>query len=178
MLIDRYKSIHINFHILKNKKMPTIVLFTKIKAAKKLVFDLSRSIELHKESTKETNEKAIAGRTTGLIELNETVTWRAKHLGVYQNFTSKVTGCRESEYFADKMVSGAFKSFKHEHYFSYKDNTTTLVDVLEYHSPLGFLGKFVDFLFLEKYMKGFLKLRNDTIKEYAETDKWKEILYT
>ena len=85
--------------------MPTIVLFTKIKAAKKIVFDLSRSIELHKISTESTNEKAIAGRTTGLIKLNETVTWRAKHLGVYQNFTSKVTGCKEGEFFADKMVA-------------------------------------------------------------------------
>lgn len=156
--------------------MPTIVLFTKIKAAKKLVFDLSRSIELHKISTESTNEKAIAGKTEGLINLNETVTWRAKHLGVYQNFTSKVTGCRDSDYFADIMVSGAFKSFKHEHFFSFKNNITTLVDVMEYHSPLGFIGKFVDFLFLEKYMTNFLKLRNQTIKEYAESDKWKEIL--
>ncbi|TCI85183.1 SRPBCC family protein [Tenacibaculum sp. M341] len=156
--------------------MPTIVLFTKIKAAKKLVFDLSRSIDLHKISTESTNEKAIAGKTEGLINLNETVTWRAKYLGVYQNFTSKVTGCRDSDYFADIMLSGAFKSFKHEHFFSFKNNITTLVDVMEYHSPLGFIGKFVDFLFLEKYMTNFLKLRNKTIKEYAESDKWREIL--
>ncbi len=156
--------------------MPTIVLFTKIKAAKKLVFDLSRSIDLHKISTESTNEKAIAGKTEGLINLNETVTWRAKHLGVYQNFTSKVTGCRDADYFADIMVSGAFKSFKHEHFFSSKNNVTILVDVMEYHSPLGFIGKFVDFLFLEKYMTNFLKLRNQTIKEYAESDKWREIL--
>ncbi len=156
--------------------MPTIVLFTKIKAAKKIVFDLSRSIELHKISTESTNEKAIAGRTTGLIKLNETVTWRAKHLGVYQNFTSKVTGCKEGEFFADKMVAGAFDSFTHEHYFSHQNNTTTLVDVLYYTSPLGFLGKLVDFLFLEKYMTNFLKLRNRTIKNYAETGEWRNIL--
>lgn len=156
--------------------MPTILLFTKIKAAKKIVFDLSRSIELHKISTKKTNEKAIAGRTSGLIELNETVTWRARHLGVYQNFTSKVTGCREADFFADIMVSGAFKSFKHEHYFSFKENVTTLVDVLEYTSPLGVLGKFVDMLFLKKYMTNFLLERNKTIKEFAETNKWRRIL--
>ena len=102
--------------------MPRIVIFTKIKAPQKLVFDLSRSIELHKTSTKETNEKAIAGKTEGLIELGETVTWRAKHLGVYQNFTSKVTGCNEADYFADEMLSGAFKSFNHEHFFSYEND--------------------------------------------------------
>lgn len=78
--------------------MPTILLFTKIKAAQKIVFDLSRSIELHKISTKKTNETVISGRTSGLIKLNETVTWRAKHLGVYQNFTSKVIGCKEADF--------------------------------------------------------------------------------
>lgn len=156
--------------------MPKIELFTKIKANQKLVFDLSRSIDLHLISTEKTNEKAIAGRTEGLIELGETVTWRAKHLGVYQNFTSKVTGCKEASYFADEMVSGAFKSFHHEHFFSYKNGETILKDVMEFTSPLGILGKLVDFLFLEKYMKGFLIDRNKTIKEFAESDKWKEIL--
>jgi len=156
--------------------MPKIVLKTKIKAPQKLVFDLSRSIDLHIISTDKTNEKAIAGRTEGLIELGETVTWRAKHFGVYQNFTSKVTGCREADYFADEMLSGAFKSFRHEHHFSYENNETILIDIMEFVSPLGWLGNFVDFLFLEKYMKGFLILRNNTIKEFAESDKWKQVL--
>ena len=156
--------------------MPTIMLFTKIKAPKQLVFDLSRSIELHKISTQVTNEKVVAGRKSGLIQLGETVTWRAKHLGVYQNFTSKITGCVPSSYFADKMVKGAFKKFRHEHFFSHQNNTTLLVDVMEYISPLGVLGKFVDYLFLEKYMTRFLVERNNTIKSYAESGKWKEII--
>ena len=156
--------------------MPKIVLETIIKAPQKLVFDLSRSIDLHIISTDKTNEKAIAGRTEGLIELGETVTWRAKHLGIYQNFTSKVIGCKEPEYFADIMLKGAFKSFKHEHFFSYENNETILVDVMEYVSPIGIIGRLVDALFLKNYMKGFLVLRNNTIKEFAESDKWKEII--
>ncbi len=69
--------------------MPKIHLQTFIKAKKELVFDLSRSIDLHLLSTKKTNEKAIAGKTSGLMELNDTVTWRAKHLGIYQNLNPK-----------------------------------------------------------------------------------------
>lgn len=156
--------------------MPIIIIHTKIKAPQKLVFDLSRSIDLHLISTEETNEKAISGRTEGLIELGETVTWRAKHLGVYQNFTSKVTGCKEADYFADEMLSGAFKSFHHEHFFSYENGETILKDIMVFTSPLGWLGKFVDFLFLKNYMKGFLIQRNDTIKEFAESERWKEII--
>ena len=156
--------------------MPTIRLITKIKAKQNIVFDLSRSIDLHLISTEETNEKAIAGRTSGLIKLAETVTWRAKHLGIYQNFTSKIIGCSKSDYFADEMLSGAFKSFKHEHFFTYKNGETILEDIMVYKSPLGLLGRIVDFLFLENYMTYFLKKRNETIKQFAESDRWKEIL--
>jgi hypothetical protein len=46
--------------------MPTIIIETIIKTDKQIVFDLSRSIDLHKISTKETNEEAIAGVTSGL----------------------------------------------------------------------------------------------------------------
>lgn len=71
--------------------MPKIEFKTKIYADKIVVFDLSRSIDLHKISTRHTNEEAIFGKTSGLIELNESVTWRAKHFGFYQTLTSKIT---------------------------------------------------------------------------------------
>ncbi|WP_373516521.1 hypothetical protein [Pricia sp.] len=70
--------------------MPRIELRTEIKADKEIVFDLSRSIlDLHRISTEYTNEEAIAGKTSGLIGLNESVAWKAKHFGIYQRLTSK-----------------------------------------------------------------------------------------
>lgn len=93
--------------------MTTIHLETNINAHVEQVFDLSRSIDLHLESTAKTNERAIAGVTSGLIEYGETVTWRAKHFGVYQNFTSKITQYDYPNSFTDEMQKGAFKSFKH-----------------------------------------------------------------
>ena len=54
--------------------MTTIYLETEIKAPLHQVFDLARSIDFHIISAKKTKEKVIAGRTSGLIELSETVT--------------------------------------------------------------------------------------------------------
>jgi hypothetical protein len=56
--------------------MPRIEIETKIKAGNYIVFDLSRSIDLHKTCTKHTNETAIAGKMSGLIGLGESVTWK------------------------------------------------------------------------------------------------------
>ena len=156
--------------------MPILKLKTIINADIQIVFDLSRSIDLHKISTKHTNEEAVAGKTSGLIELGEQVTWRAKHFGMYQNLTSKITNYKNPNYFTDEMVSGAFKSFKHEHHFEYINNQTVITDHFEYISPFGVFGKLIDSLFLKKYMINLLDKRNQTIKEFAESDKWKKVL--
>ena len=156
--------------------MPTIRIETKIKANKNIVFDLSRSIDLHKESTKHTNEEAIAGITSGLIGKGESVTWRAKHFGLYQNLTSKITEFERPDYFVDEMEKGIFKRFKHEHFFEEKDGQTVMKDVFDYESPLGVLGKIADQLFLKSYMKRLIEKRNETIKEFAESDKWKKMI--
>lgn len=156
--------------------MPKIVLRTEIKADRDVVFDLSRSIDLHAKSTESTNEKAIAGKISGLMGLEESVTWRAKHFGFYQKLTSKITKFDRPKCFTDEMVKGAFKGFKHDHYFTPLDNGTLMTDVFEYESPFGILGKLVDKLFLKKYMTEFLAERNRIIKEYAESNKWKEIV--
>ncbi|MFY1046691.1 SRPBCC family protein [Chryseobacterium sp. GP-SGM7] len=97
--------------------MSKIHLKTIINANIQTVFDLSRDIDLHQKSTSKTNEKAIAGRTFGLIELSETVTWRAKHLGFYQTHQSKIIEMKKPHYFTDVMIKGRFKSFKHQHIF-------------------------------------------------------------
>lgn len=156
--------------------MPKIELQTKIKAEKRIVFDLSRSIDLHKISTKHTNEKAIAGRMSGLIELNESVTWKAKHFGVTQKLTSKITEFEKPNYFTDEMVEGAFKKFRHEHHFSSFENGTLMIDIFDYESPFGIVGQIADKLFLKKYMKNLLNKRNLVIKDFAESEKWKDII--
>ena len=51
-----------------------------------------------------------------------------------------------------------------------------MTDYFEYVSPFGSIGKLVDFLFLKTYMTNLLDKRNQTIKEFAESDKWKSVL--
>jgi len=156
--------------------MPKIETNVIIKADINLVFDLSRSVDLHKISTQQTNEEAIAGVTSGLIGKNEIVTWRAKHFGIYQNLTSRITGFKKPDYFIDEMVEGTFKRFKHKHIFTDINGHTLMTDIFDYTSPLGILGKIADLLFLKNYLARFLEKRNETIKHFAESDRWKEVL--
>lgn len=156
--------------------MPRIELRTEIKADKEILFDLSRSIDLHKISTERTKEIAIAGKTSGLIGLNESVTWRAKHFGIYQNLTSKITQFNRPIYFADEMVKGAFSRFKHEHHFVDLNGGTMMTDIFDYKTPLEILGLLADKIFLKNYMTNLLVERNRIVKEFAESNKWKKNL--
>lgn len=157
--------------------MPVIELETFIRADINTCFDLSRSIDLHTLSTAKTKEKAIAGKTSGLIELNETVTWQATHFGVRQKFTSKITAFHRPFHFRDEQQKGPFRFFAHDHYFSETDTGTLMKDVLHFQSPAGLLGKLADRLVLIRYLRKFLTARNEMIRHFAETGKGAGLLY-
>lgn len=149
--------------------MSKIHLTTIIEADINTVFDLARDIDLHQKSTSKTNERAIAGRTSGLIEEGETVTWKAKHLGIVQTLTTKIVSMNKPSDFTDSMVKGAFKSMKHQHIFKQEGKNTIMTDIFEFQSPFGMIGKIFNKLFLENYMKNFLLERNKLIKTTAES---------
>lgn len=156
--------------------MPKIELQTFIKAEIEICFDLARSIDLHTISTSKTNEKAIDGRTQGLIESNEFVTWEATHFGIRQKLTSKITAFDRPFHFRDEQIKGIFKFIKHDHYFEQKNDGVLMKDVFVYEAPFGVIGKLVEQLVLTNYLKKFLIERNEVIKNYAETDLYKILL--
>jgi len=148
--------------------MTTINLTTKIKAPKQTVFDASRNIDVHQQSASKSNEKAIAGVTSGLINFNETVTWRGKHFGFYLTHKSRITKMAFHDYFVDEMERGKFKTFKHEHFFEEENGITIMKDKLQYETPFGIFGELFDILFLEKHLTRFLLERNKILKEISE----------
>lgn len=156
--------------------MPTIHLTTFIAAPADRVFDLSRSIDLHKESMSKHKEEAVAGTRFGLIEKDETVTWKAKHLFKVRLLKSRITAMKRPDMFTDEMVEGDFRNMKHEHHFKPCDNGTIMIDIIEFESPYGRIGKTFNTLYLTRYLRKLIEERNKTIKAFAEGDKWKKIL--
>lgn len=148
--------------------MPSIRIELLINAPAEVIFDLARSIDIHAKSTAQTKERPIGGRTSGLIELGETVTWEAIHFGIKQKLTAKITEMDRPYYFVDEQVRGAFKNFKHSHEFVPAEGGTRMIDLFVYTSPMGVLGKLADKWFLEAYMRNFLMQRNLYIKFAAE----------
>src|SRR6476660_8906395 len=97
--------------------MTEIYLTTRIDAAPETVADLSRNVDLHQHSMQHTGEQAIAGVTSGLINLGETVTWKEKHFGIWLTHKSCITALQHPDYFVDEIEEGYFKAFRHFHHF-------------------------------------------------------------
>lgn len=126
---------------------------------------------------KHTGEQAIAGVTTGLIAAGDTVTWRARHLGLRQHLTSRITLMDPPNRFIDEQVAGAFRSFSHEHSFrEVAPGRTRLTDTFEFASPLGPLGRAADALFLTRYMRSLLAGHQQRLKAALEGDGWRRFI--
>ncbi len=148
--------------------METIVIETEIHAPPQECFDAARDLDLHVESLAHTREKAVAGKTSGLIGMGEEVTWRGRHFGVYQHFTSRITAFDPPHYFRDAMQRGAFRTFVHDHFFISTSTHTTMRDVLVFAAPLGVPGRAVEKLVLRRYLHRLLTGRAAVIKAAAE----------
>lgn len=148
--------------------MTQIKTSTIINAPIEIVFNNCRNIDVHQYSASKTNEKAIAGRTSGLINKGETVTWIGKHFGIYIQHQSIISEMDFPNYFVDEQLIGHFKSFKHQHFFIQKENLTIMTDILDYETPFGFIGKLFDKLLLVNHLTNFIIYRNTILKELSE----------
>ncbi len=131
--------------------MTVIELKTEIKSNIERCFDLTRDIDIHKLSAEKTNEIVIAGRTSGLCELGDKITWEASHFGIRQRLSVEITKFKKPHFFEDKMTKGAFKSMRHEHHFKENNGRTLMIDKFEYQVPFGLVGQVFDKFILKSY---------------------------
>jgi ligand-binding SRPBCC domain-containing protein len=138
-------------------------------------FDLARTVEVHLVGNVHWGESAVAtgGVTSGLISNGESVTWRAKHFGVWHVLTSKITEMDRPAYFQDTMTQGIFRSMQHDHWFrSLSSEETGMLDVFCFAAPLPSLGRLAEVAFLRRYMRNLLRERNAVLKQVAESSDW------
>lgn len=152
---------------------------TVIRAPLERCFDLARSVEVHLLGNVHFGEQTVAtgGVTSGLIDLEQRVTWRAKHFGVWHNLTSEITAMQRPAYFQDTMVRGIFQCMTHDHYFRpLPSGETEMKDVFCFAAPLPVLGFLAEVLVLRRYMRNLLQERNGIIKQVAESSEWQKYL--
>lgn len=103
-------------------------------------------------------ERAIAGVMSGAIGLGETVTWRARHFGIWFTMSSRITDLERPHRFVDEQVRGPFRSFRHEHAFRTESGLTVMTDTLTIRSPI--FGRLAERLVRVPYLRRLIRERN------------------
>jgi len=131
---------------------------------------------MHKASMSNFNEELVNGPMNDLAELGNEITWKAKHLFKNRILKVKIVDLKKFEYFTDEQLMGDFKMMKHEHHFKPIENGVFMIDFFHFESPYGQVGKWFNQAYLLGYMRKLLTQRNELIKKYAESEKWRVIL--
>lgn len=144
----------------------TFVERTVIDAPLEAVWTNSLSIDVHLASMRRSSERAVAGVVSGLIGLDETVTWRARHFGLWFEMTSRITELDPYRRFVDEQTTGPFQSFRHEHEFTWRQGHTEMVDIVHLASPI--LPRSTEAMILLPYMRRLIRQRNAHLVRSSE----------
>ena len=136
----------------------TFTLVTETPLSVEALFDLSLDIDAHVASMARSRERAVAGVVSGRIGLGETVTWRARHLGVWWTMTSQITTLDRPTRVVDQQVRGPFRSFIHEHRFERLEAGSRMTDTVTLASPV--FGSLAERLVLVPYLRRLIRNRN------------------
>jgi ligand-binding SRPBCC domain-containing protein len=142
-----------------------IDLTTVIRAPLEQVFDICLDVDVHGASMVGSGERVVAGVASGRMALGESVTWSARHFGVRWQMTSQITAYDRPRRFVDEQVTGPFRRWHHEHTFNWDETAkaTVMREVIQFAAPFGVLGRLVDAILLERYMRRLIQDRNSHV---------------
>ncbi len=133
-------------------------------------FALSTSVEVvHREL----HMTPVEGRTSGLVQSGDYIRWEGMQLGFWNYHVSKIYDFESPFYFRDRMISGRFKRFEHDHRLTPSPDGTLLNDEIRFDMPFGLLGHAVGALILEPHVTKLLHRRFRLIKRLAEGEGWR-----
>ena len=146
-----------------------LVVETVIHAPVERCFDMARDVAAHVESAAFSGEKLVPpGKLEGTLGLGDLVAFEGRHFGMRQRFVARITEVTPPRRFVDEMVTGAFRRLRHEHEFVMHAEGTLMRDILEWESPLGFVGRIADALFVRRHMEWFVRTKQENLKRIIE----------
>ncbi|TLV03000.1 SRPBCC family protein [Dyadobacter luticola] len=86
-------------------------------------------------------------------------------LGIPLKWCTEITHVADKQYFVDEQRFGPYTFWHHQHRFTEVDGGTLMEDLLHYKVPFGFLGSWVDALFVGRQVQGIFDYRRKILDE-------------
>lgn len=141
------------------------------------VFDLVRSVDAHTVTSSTIGGQAVAGKTSGLAEVNDVTTYSARFFGLRFTLATRVTALNSPHSLTETLARGLFSEFGHIYALRpLESGAVELTDAFTFRSPLGVIGALFDSLILKPVMIRAMTDRLEGLRHIAESDEWRRFL--
>jgi hypothetical protein len=148
-----------------------------IRAPVARVFDLVRSVDVHTATSSTIGGRAVAGKISGLAELDDVTTYSARFFGLRFKLAARVTALESPHRMTESLERGLFSEFGHVYTLRLLESgAIELTDAFSFRSPFGFIGALFDSLILKPIMTRAMTARLEGLRRIAESDEWRRFL--
>lgn len=80
-------------------------------------------------------------------------------------WVTEIKAVQEGSYFIDEQRFGPYKFWHHQHHFLPQGNGTVMTDILDYRLPGGWIGQWINKLFVERQIENIFAYRKKVLTE-------------
>ena len=135
-------------------------------------FDLTRSVEAHRDSSTLIGGRPVAGRVAGLSELGDETTWSARFFGVRFRVRTRIVAMDAPAAFREARAAGLPRTFEHDYRFRPDGDRTRIEDTFRIGLPFGAAADRVAGPFLRPRLRAAQRRRLDWLRRTCEGDGW------
>lgn len=86
-------------------------------------------------------------------------------------WVTEITQCEEGRFFVDEQRFGPYRFWHHQHHFeSLGDGRVRLTDIVHYKVGFGFIGRWMNALFIRKKLEGIFAHRTKVVGEIFQLE--------
>ncbi len=86
-------------------------------------------------------------------------------LNIPLKWVTEITHVVNENYFVDEQRFGPYSLWHHKHFLKEIDGGIEMEDIIHYKIPLGFIGEFLNFLFIKNQLKEIFEYRKNKLIE-------------
>lgn len=98
------------------------------------------------------------------------ITYRVRPIaGIEMTWVTEITHVREKVYFVDEQRHGPYRMWHHEHWIKPVPNGVLMEDLITYEPPLGWMGNWMNSLFIRKRITAIFDYRKQALEKRFDT---------
>jgi ligand-binding SRPBCC domain-containing protein len=112
------------------------------------------------------NFKVLTNSDSERMFAGQIITYQVSPLmGIPMFWMTEITHVREGEYFIDEQRFGPYALWHHKHFFRAIPGGVEMTDYLDYKLPLGFIGSWINTLFVRRQIEQIFTYRTRVLEE-------------